>query len=173
MSAAPGTTPSSSHALVEVTTVGSPKRNILLGLIGAGIAGSLTPAMHEREADEQGLRGQYKRIDLKRMGLGPADLPGLLEAAERMGFNGLNVTHPCKQAVLPVLHELSDDASFLGAANTVEGDCARAADGSAKHRRNSKESVRIGPYPHAGPPDVNQEGRAGVHKRASVPTSAP
>ena len=99
--------------------MGTPKRSILLGLIGAGIAGSLTPAMHEREADEQGLRGQYKRIDLKRLGLGPADLPGLLEAAERMGFNGLNVTHPCKQAVLPLLHELSDDASFLGAANTV------------------------------------------------------
>ena len=36
-----------------------------------------------------------------------------------MGFNGLNITYPCKQAVIPLLHELSDDARALGAVNTV------------------------------------------------------
>ena len=48
------------------------------------------------------------------------ELAELLVAAERMGFNGLNITHPCKQAVLPLLHELSDDAAALGAVNTVQ-----------------------------------------------------
>ena len=43
----------------------------------------------------------------------------LLLAAERMGFDGLNITHPCKQAVLPLLTSLSDEARFLGAVNTV------------------------------------------------------
>ncbi len=95
------------------------RRAVLLGLVGAGIAGSLTPAMHEREGDEQGLRLQYKRIDLTRLNLGAAALPELLLAAERMGFDGLNITHPCKQAVIPLLDELSDDARFLGAVNTV------------------------------------------------------
>ncbi len=95
------------------------RRAVLLGLIGAGIAASLTPAMHEREGDEQGLRLQYKRIDLSRLGLEAGNLPELLQAAERMGFDGLNITHPCKQAVIPLLDELSEDAAFLGAVNTV------------------------------------------------------
>jgi quinate/shikimate dehydrogenase (NAD+) len=43
----------------------------------------------------------------------------LLTAAKRMGFNGLNVTHPCKQAIMPLLDELSPDAEALGAVNTV------------------------------------------------------
>jgi shikimate dehydrogenase len=95
------------------------KRAMLLGLIGSGIGASLTPAMHEREGDEQGLRSQYKIIDLVKLGVGPEALPDLLLAAERMGFNGLNITFPCKQAVLPLLNELSEDARSLGAVNTV------------------------------------------------------
>jgi shikimate dehydrogenase len=94
-------------------------RAVLLGLIGSGIGASLTPAMHEREGSEQGLRTQYKLIDLRVLNLEADALPELLLAAERMGFNGLNITHPCKQAVLPLLTTLSDDARFLGAVNTV------------------------------------------------------
>jgi shikimate dehydrogenase len=92
---------------------------VLLGLIGAGIQASLTPALHEREGRAQGLRTIYKLIDLDALGL-PADaLPDLLTAAERMGFTGLNITHPCKQAVLPLLHEITPEARALGAVNTV------------------------------------------------------
>lgn len=96
-----------------------PREAFLLGLIGSGIAASLTPAMHEREGDEQGLRTQYKIIDINRLGLTSDALPDLLLAAERMGFDGLNITHPCKQVVMPLLHEMSDDARLLGAVNTV------------------------------------------------------
>lgn len=95
------------------------RQSVLLGLIGSGIAASLTPAMHEREGDRQGIRTQYKIIDLNRLGLTGEALPDLLTAAERMGFKGLNITHPCKQIVIPLLHELSDDARLLGAVNTV------------------------------------------------------
>ncbi|QND54777.1 shikimate dehydrogenase (plasmid) [Phyllobacterium sp. 628] len=93
--------------------------HFLLGLVGAGIQKSRTPAMHEREGDEQGLRLLYQTIDLERLGIGPEALPDLLIAAERMGFAGLNVTHPCKQAIIPHLDELSPDAAALGAVNTV------------------------------------------------------
>lgn len=92
---------------------------ILLGLVGAGIQASRTPAMHEREAAEQGRRCVYKLIDLEQLGLGADALEELLVAAERMGFAGLNVTHPCKQAVIPLLTELSADAAAIGAVNTV------------------------------------------------------
>ncbi|WP_428493087.1 shikimate dehydrogenase [Rhodopila sp.] len=91
----------------------------LIGLIGSGIQASLTPAMHMQEADALGFRYLYRLIDLTALGL-PADaLPDLLTAAERMGFNGLNITHPCKQLVLPLLDQLSDDARAIGAVNTV------------------------------------------------------
>jgi shikimate dehydrogenase len=95
------------------------KGTVLAGLIGAGIQPSRTPAMHEREGAEQGLAYIYKKIDLEVLGLGPEALPELLSAAERMGFCGLNVTHPCKQSVIPLLHALSPDAQALGAVNTV------------------------------------------------------
>ena len=93
--------------------------SFLVGLIGSGIQASRTPAMHEREGDEQGLRYIYQKIDLDALRFGVEALPDLLLAAERMGFAGLNITHPCKQAVIPLLNELSPDAEALGAVNTV------------------------------------------------------
>lgn len=93
--------------------------SFLLGLIGAGIQASRTPGMHELEGDALGLRVLYRLIDLERLGRGPEALPELLLAAECMGFSGLNVTHPCKQAVLAHLHEVAPDAAALGAVNTV------------------------------------------------------
>ncbi len=97
----------------------SAQRSVLLGLIGAGIQASRAPALHERDAEEQGLRCIYRLIDIEPLGLGVEALGELLVAAERMGFAGLNITHPCKQAVIPLLHELSDDARDVGAVNTV------------------------------------------------------
>lgn len=91
----------------------------LVGLIGAGIQASRTPAMHEHEGAEQGLHYMYRLIDLDILGLGAEDLPELLTAAERMEFSGLNITFPCKQSVVPLLTHLSDDARALGAVNTV------------------------------------------------------
>ncbi|PPQ15777.1 shikimate dehydrogenase [Bradyrhizobium sp. AC87j1] len=96
-----------------------PKPSFLVGLIGSGIAASRTPPMHEAAADAAGIRYLYKKIDLNELKLGVEALPELLAAAKRMGFGGLNVTHPCKQAILPLLDELSPDAEALGAVNTV------------------------------------------------------
>ena len=91
----------------------------LIGLIGTGIQASLTPAMHMQEAEALGVRYLYRLIDLTSLRLGVEALPDLLTAAERMGFDGLNITHPCKQLVLPLLHGMSDDARAIGAVNTV------------------------------------------------------
>jgi shikimate dehydrogenase len=93
--------------------------SFLIGLIGAGIQASRTPAMHEREAAELGLRYTYKLIDLDKLNLGAEALPELLIAAERMGFDGLNVTHPCKQSALAHLADLCDEARAIGAVNTI------------------------------------------------------
>lgn len=93
--------------------------SMVCGLIGTGITRSLTPAMHEREGSAQGLRYTYRIIDLDTRGLGVDDLPRLVNTAADLGFRGLNITHPCKQLVIPLLDELSDDAARLGAVNTV------------------------------------------------------
>jgi shikimate dehydrogenase len=95
------------------------QRSVLLGLIGYGIQGSLTPAMHEQEGAAQGVKLVYKLIDLQKLDLDVKALPELLMAAERMGFAGLNITYPCKQEVVPLLTDLSDNARALGAVNTV------------------------------------------------------
>ncbi|WP_027862972.1 shikimate dehydrogenase [Marmoricola sp. URHB0036] len=90
-----------------------------LGLVGSGIGGSLTPAMQEREGREAGLSLTYRLIDADVHGLTKADLPELLTWVRRLGFDGVNITHPFKQAVVPLLDDLSDDARDLGAVNTV------------------------------------------------------
>ena len=92
---------------------------IKAGLIGAGIQASLTPAMHMKEGTAQGLAYEYELIDLSPLDASVDDLPQLLLHAEQRGFSGLNITHPCKQAVMPHLDELSADARSIGAVNTV------------------------------------------------------
>ncbi|MBV9825553.1 MAG: shikimate dehydrogenase [Alphaproteobacteria bacterium] len=94
-------------------------RPVLIGLIGATIQASRSPALHMREGAAQGLAYIYRQIDLDRPGLDAEKLPQLLDAARYLGFTGLNVTHPCKQAVIPLLDELSADAEAIGAVNTV------------------------------------------------------
>jgi shikimate dehydrogenase len=91
----------------------------LVGLVGTGIGPSLTPPMHEQEADELGLRYLYRRFDLDELRLPATAIGDLVAAARLSGYDGLNVTHPCKQLVLAHLDELSPDAEALGAVNTV------------------------------------------------------
>ena len=93
--------------------------SILLGLIGQGLDLSRTPAMHEAEGLAQGRATVYRRIDTLGSRASGQDLKTLLDAALCLGFNGLNITHPYKQAVLPLLDEVSEQATQLGAVNTV------------------------------------------------------
>lgn len=103
-----------------------PQNSYLVGLIGSGIGPSLSPALHEREADRQGLRYLYRLIDIDRLGVGPEAVGDLVRAARDLGFDGLNITHPCKQLVIPHLDELAPQAEALGAVNTVVFEGGRA-----------------------------------------------
>jgi shikimate dehydrogenase len=98
---------------------------LLIGLIGAGIQRSLSPALHEEEGRHHGLRVHYQLIDLDAAGVGAEALPELMRAARVMGFAGLNITYPCKQSVIPLLDELSEEARAIGAVNTVVREGAR------------------------------------------------
>lgn len=88
-------------------------------LVGAGVGPSLTPALHEREGARHGLAYVYKTVDLTALDIPAAQVGDLVDAARSFGFDGLNITHPCKQLVAPHLDDLSPEASALGAVNTV------------------------------------------------------
>ncbi|MBW8819586.1 shikimate dehydrogenase [Streptomyces sp. NPDC102476] len=102
------------------------KDSFLVGLIGAGIGPSLSPALHEREADRQGLRCLYRLIDIDVLGVRPEAVGDLVRAARDLGFDGLNITHPCKQLVIGHLDALAPQAEALGAVNTVVFENGRA-----------------------------------------------
>ncbi len=94
-------------------------KSFKVGLIGADIQLSKSPALHMREGAAHGLDYSYELVDVVARKLPESALPDLLNELESRGFAGTNITHPFKQAVLPHLHELSDDARMLGAVNTV------------------------------------------------------
>ena len=76
---------------------------LLTGLVGQNILASRSPWLHEQEAAAQGLHLTYVLFDFTSRDWTSADLPRLLDAAQTVGFSGLNVTHPFKQDVIPLL----------------------------------------------------------------------
>jgi len=91
----------------------------MTGLIGRNISQSRSPAMHEAEADAQGLRLIYSLFDFATLDCSEHDLPRMLDALQLAGFSGVNVTHPYKQTIIGLLDALSDEAASVGAVNTV------------------------------------------------------
>lgn len=98
----------------------------LVGLIGAGIGPSLTPALHMAEARALGLTYVYRTIDIAELGIEPTAVGDLVRWARTLGYNALNVTHPCKQLVVAHLDTLDERAARVGAVNTVIFDEGRS-----------------------------------------------
>jgi len=105
----------------------------VVGLLGAGIAGSLTPGLHEAEADRLGLAYTYRIIDLDALDGQAGRSAELVRSAAELGYDGLNVTHPSKQLVQEGLDELSPDARILGAVNTITFRGGRAVGHNTDH----------------------------------------
>jgi shikimate dehydrogenase len=95
------------------------RRRIEVALIGADIGRSLSPALHEREGRLLGFDYQYHLYDLDELGAGVEDIGAIVDRARADGLQGLNITYPCKQAVVGVLDRLASEAAALGAVNTV------------------------------------------------------
>jgi len=92
---------------------------ILVALIGDGIGASRSPALHEGEGKAQGLRYYYELVDMADRRMRGATLEETLKALEEREFTGCQITHPYKQQIIPLLHELSPEAQVLGAVNSV------------------------------------------------------
>ena len=95
------------------------KSSFLVGLIGAGVGPSLSPALHMREAAEHGLAYVYKTLDITDLGIPAGGVGEVVRDARRLGYDALNITHPCKELVIEHLDRLDETAARLGAVNTV------------------------------------------------------
>ena len=86
----------------------------LAGVIGHPIAHSRSPALHGFWLRRYGIKGHYIPMDVA-----AADLVEALRMLPRLGFVGINVTIPHKEAVLKLADVVSDRAALIGAANTL------------------------------------------------------
>jgi quinate/shikimate dehydrogenase (NAD+) len=93
------------------------KPRFLIGLIGANIMKSLSPALHAEAFAAAGIEGYYHMMDVDV--LPGRKLPQLLAAVKTAGFCGTNVTFPFKQEVLALLDEVDREAAQIGAVNAV------------------------------------------------------
>ncbi len=143
-------------------------RPVLLGLIGSPIAHSASPAMHEAAAEALGLEAHYQLIDVP--GADAAQLQSLLAALAPIGFAGVNVTYPYKEAVLPLLDGLSPGAQAVGAVNTIVVRDGRLIGHNTDMTGFSRALVQaFGPRPE-GP--VALIGAGGVGKAVAVALAA-
>src|SRR5262245_30645043 len=105
------------RAAVTGNVAQKPAQPFLLGLIGSPIMSSAAPAMHQAAADALGFRAYYRLIDTP--GADQAKLKAMLDGVRMLGFSGVNVTFPYKEAVVPLLDALSPAAAAIGTVNTV------------------------------------------------------
>jgi len=86
----------------------------LAGVIGQPIAHSRSPQLHGHWLKKYGISGHYIPMDVAQ-----SDLKTVLETLPKMGFQGVNVTLPHKEAVLELADSVTDRAALIGAANTL------------------------------------------------------
>lgn len=86
----------------------------LAGVIGWPIAHSRSPLLHGHWLKRYGLPGEYIAMPVR-----PENLAEVLRILPKMGFVGVNLTIPHKEAVLQIADIVTDRAALIGAANTL------------------------------------------------------
>ena len=84
------------------------------GVYGQPIAHSRSPLMHGAAFEALGLPHRYLPF-----AVAPANLTEAVRGAAALGFGGVNLTVPHKQAALALCDELSPAAARIGAVNTL------------------------------------------------------
>jgi shikimate dehydrogenase len=116
----------------------------LVGLLGWPVEHTLSPAMHNAAFDALGLNWRYLPLPVP-----PGQVEGAVKGVAALGFRGVNVTVPHKQAVMPALDSVAPDAKALGAVNTLV--IARGEDGKANiGGHNTDAQGFVGALRHGG-----------------------
>lgn len=92
----------------------SDKKIPLAGVIGHPIAHSKSPQLHGHWLRKNSINGHYIPMDVA-----PEDLERVIKMLPTLGFVGVNVTIPHKEAVLALADLRTDRAELIGAANTL------------------------------------------------------
>ncbi len=92
----------------------------LYGVWGHPIKHSFSPLIHNPAFSKFGINAIYTAFDIH-----PDELEQAVRGARSLGLAGWNLTVPHKQAILPLLDEISDTANRIGAVNTVVNDNGR------------------------------------------------
>lgn len=87
----------------------------LLGLLGKPIRHSLSPAIHNAIFQKESLNAVYLCFEIDSTAVRSA-----VEGLRCLGARGFNVTIPYKEEVIPLLDEVSEEVSLIGAVNTVK-----------------------------------------------------
>jgi shikimate dehydrogenase len=87
------------------------------GLFGYPVEHSLSPAMHNAAFEHLNLDYCYVTFLVR-----PDLLADAVKAIRALSLSGVNVTVPHKENVMPFLDEISEEASFIGAVNTIKND---------------------------------------------------
>ena len=90
-----------------------------LGLIGYPLNHSLSPLLHAATLRLYGLSGEYRLVPVNTSEHADEKLQALLEEVRQGRLQGLNVTIPYKQTILPFMDRLSPTAQGVGAVNTI------------------------------------------------------
>ncbi|MGQ9560142.1 MAG: shikimate dehydrogenase [Candidatus Oleimicrobiaceae bacterium] len=93
---------------------------LTLGLIGDPVDHSLSPRLHGHLLRALGVNGCYHAFRVPR-----AELAAAVAGLKALGIRGVNVTIPHKEAILPLLDKLSEEARAVGAVNVVANEQGR------------------------------------------------
>lgn len=114
----------------------------VVAILGHPVSHSLSPAMHNSAFSKMGLDYRYIALDVH-----PSDLRTAIEGVRVMGFAGLNITVPHKEAVMPMLDKVDPEASFIGAVNTIVNSNGKLigynTDGRGFMRSLQEESIEV------------------------------
>lgn len=85
-----------------------------LGLIGEKLAHTISPEIHKRLMKSNHIEGTYDILEMSQ-----ETFPLEFDNLKKSDYSGVNITIPYKESVLPLLDEISPQAKYIGAVNTV------------------------------------------------------
>ncbi|EPY03143.1 shikimate dehydrogenase [Magnetospirillum fulvum] len=130
----------------------------LAGVIGWPVGHSRSPRLHGYWLEKMGIDGAYLPL-----AVAPDDLAEAVRALPKLGFRGVNLTIPHKEAVIPLLDTIDPLAARIGAVNTLIIKEDRTIEGRNTDAFGFLENVRRGApdwQPQDGPAVVIGAGGA-------------
>lgn len=137
---------------------------MLAGVVGWPVDHSLSPRLHGFWLERYRVNGAYVALAVR-----PPDLADVLRILPRIGFRGVNITVPHKEAALEIMDEVEPLARSIGAVNTVVVRDDGTLEGRNTDAYGFLENLRQGaPHWHAPHKPVAVVGAGGAARAICV-----